>query len=310
MQDLIKVTTNEEGQQLVSGRELHEVLKVQQDYSDWIKKQLNSVDANKDEDITVIWHDPFKKVVSFNGNVNSMTRQGYKVDYILTLDIAKEVCMCVGVAPRTNEETRKLSKQVRKYFIECERIAKQKAVPALSKEQAFVLDVFNKRNNIGEFALALGSYGDFKFEEGGSFICNENIITLIRVGEMIQHTFQHEFEELQYYPTKAQLGGEFNRFLVHKNYLEPRLFNNVRGTGKEKRKHLQPTQAFYDVFVAQAMATAREVLDGRGKVEVLFTNNVCKYILSDTFKTEFMKYIQKKCPLMVEIPTLSKTLDI
>ena len=58
------------------------------------------------------------------------------------------------------------------------------------------------------------------------------------------------------------------------------------------------------------MATAREVLDGRGKVEVLFTNNVCKYILSDTFKTEFMKYIQKKCPLMVEIPTLSKTLDI
>lgn len=299
MQDLIKVTTNEEGQQLVSGRELHEVLGIQGDFTHWVKKQIQNVDAIENEDFTKV---VFKNELSKTGQTSH--------DYILTLDIAKEICMCVGVASRTSAKTKQLSKQVRKYFIECEKIAKQKAVPALSKEQTFVLDVFNKRNNIGEFALALGNYGDFKFEEGGSFICNENIITLIRVGEMIQHTFQHEFEELQYYPTKAQLGGEFNRFLVHKNYLEPRLFNNVRGTGKEKRKHLQPTQAFYDVFVAQAMATAREVLDGRGKVEVLFTNNVCKYILSDTFKTEFMKYIQKKCPLMVEIPTLSKTLDI
>lgn len=120
MKELIKVK-NENDRQLVSGRELHEVLRVQQDFSDWIKKQLENVDAIENEDFTTIWHDPFKKVVNFNGNVNSMVRQGNKIDYVLTLDIAKEICMCVGVAPRTNEETRKLSKQVRKYFIECEK---------------------------------------------------------------------------------------------------------------------------------------------------------------------------------------------
>lgn len=120
--ELIKVTTNEQGQQLVSGRELHETLNIQQDFTDWVKKQLGSVGAIENEDFTTVWHDPFKKVVNFNGNVNSMTRQGYSQDYILTLDTAKEICMVVGVAPRTNEETRKLSKEVRKYFIQCEKV--------------------------------------------------------------------------------------------------------------------------------------------------------------------------------------------
>ena len=48
----------------------------------------------------------------------------------MKLDIAKEICMVVGVAPRTNEETKKLSKQVRKYFIECERRLKQLQLPS------------------------------------------------------------------------------------------------------------------------------------------------------------------------------------
>ncbi|MTN81842.1 hypothetical protein GMB34_11825 [Turicibacter sanguinis] len=110
--ELVKVITNEQGQQLVSGRELHEVLKVQKDFTDWIKTQLKSIDALENEDYC---KNLFKGELSKTGQTSH--------DYILTLDIAKEICMCVGVAPRTNEETRQLSKQVRKYFIECEKIA-------------------------------------------------------------------------------------------------------------------------------------------------------------------------------------------
>ena len=51
--ELIKVTTNEQGQKLVSGRELHEVLKVQKDFTDWIKNQLEYVDAIYEEDFTL-----------------------------------------------------------------------------------------------------------------------------------------------------------------------------------------------------------------------------------------------------------------
>lgn len=114
--ELIKVTTNEQGQQLVSGRELHQALKVQQDFTDWIKKQLGSVDAVENEDFTRF---PFKR----EGNNATL------YEYVLTLDIAKEICMCVGVSPRTNEETRQLSKQIRKYFIECEKKSQQIKLP-------------------------------------------------------------------------------------------------------------------------------------------------------------------------------------
>ncbi|MCU7195871.1 antA/AntB antirepressor family protein [Turicibacter sanguinis] len=107
--ELVKVTTNEKGQKLVNAKELYEVLKIQKDFSNWIKNQLESVGAIKDIDFT-----PLKGKTSEQGG-----RPG--INYVLTLDIAKEICMCVGVAPRTNEETRQLSKQVRKYFIECEK---------------------------------------------------------------------------------------------------------------------------------------------------------------------------------------------
>lgn len=174
-------------------------------------------------------------------------------------------------------------------------------VPQLTQEKQLILELFDKRNNPAEFVLAVGNYGDYKFEEGGRFICNESIITLPRVAEMIQHTLQDELDKLNYHPIMTQLGSEFVRFLIQEGYLEPRLFPSISGWGTEKRRHNQPTQAFYDVFVSQAMATAREIADGRGKVEVSFTNNVYKYILSDSFKTGFMKFIYQTHPLLVEL---------
>jgi phage antirepressor YoqD-like protein len=54
--------------------------------------------------------------------------------YTITVEIAKEICMVAGIAPRSNEETKKLSKKARKYFIECERIAKDKQQLNLPKD--------------------------------------------------------------------------------------------------------------------------------------------------------------------------------
>lgn len=180
-------------------------------------------------------------------------------------------------------------------------------VPQLTQEKQLILELFDKRNNPAEFVLAVGNYGDYKFEEGGRFICNESIITLPRVAEMIQHTLQDELDKLNYHPIMTQLGSEFVRFLIQEGYLEPRLFPSISGWGTEKRRHNQPTQAFYDVFVSQAMATAREIADGRGKVEVSFTNNVYKYILSDSFKNGFMEFIYQTHPLLVELMESNST---
>ena len=48
--ELIKIATNEQGQQLVNGRELHEVLKVEKAFATWIQTQLENVDAIENED--------------------------------------------------------------------------------------------------------------------------------------------------------------------------------------------------------------------------------------------------------------------
>lgn len=121
MEELIKIEVKD-GQKLVSARELHEKLKVQKDFSDWIKNQLESIDAVEGIEFTSL-----KGKTSYNGGRPS-------VEYILTLETAKEICMVVGVSPRTNTETKALSKKIRRYFIECEKQLQQKALPTTYKE--------------------------------------------------------------------------------------------------------------------------------------------------------------------------------
>ena len=113
MKELIKIATNEKGVQCVSARELYEGLKVQKDFSDWIKNQLENVDAVEGKDFSTLKG----KTSEIGGRPST--------EYILTTDIAKEICMVVGVAPRTNAETKELSKQFRRYFIEAEKKLKE-----------------------------------------------------------------------------------------------------------------------------------------------------------------------------------------
>ena len=134
MKDLIKITTNDKGQQLVSARELYEGLKydiTKGNFTHWIEKQLENVDAVENIDFT-------RFVFKNEGNNASIN------DYILTVEIAKEICMVVGVSPRTNEETRNLSKQFRKYFIECEKIAKNKPNSITVTENAAIANEYMK----------------------------------------------------------------------------------------------------------------------------------------------------------------------
>ena len=45
MKDLIPVIQNENGELLVSAKDLHKILKVEKAFSTWIKKQLENIDA-------------------------------------------------------------------------------------------------------------------------------------------------------------------------------------------------------------------------------------------------------------------------
>ena len=146
--ELIKITTKD-GNQTVSARELYEKIGYNpkdNNFTHWARVQLENVDAIEGKDFTSYWYkksDVFKNVVEFTGNVNKMTANGNEIDYEITVEIAKEICMVVGANPRANKEVKAKSKEIRKYFIECERIAKQKQVPQLTEEEKLALQLYH-----------------------------------------------------------------------------------------------------------------------------------------------------------------------
>lgn len=98
----------------VNARELHEVLESKQDFSTWIKKRLDEVDAVENVDF-IVFH---KKMENSNGGRP-------QIEYILSTDIAKEIAML---------ERNEVGKKVRRYFIEFEKMHKQKVIPLTQAE--------------------------------------------------------------------------------------------------------------------------------------------------------------------------------
>lgn len=99
---MIKVTTNENQEQIVNARDLHEFLESKERFSKWFERMLD-YGFTVDEDFTTYQ------------NVHPQNKQVIE-DYHLKMDMAKELSMLAR-----NEK----GKQARKYFIECEKKLKQ-----------------------------------------------------------------------------------------------------------------------------------------------------------------------------------------
>lgn len=102
MQELIKITTNEEGQQLVSARELHGFLEVKSKFNDWFRNRVDKYFFVENEDFIAIT----KNLVTAQGNNSKY------IDYAITIDMAKELSMV---------ENNNKGRQARQYFIACEK---------------------------------------------------------------------------------------------------------------------------------------------------------------------------------------------
>lgn len=139
--ELIKITTNENGEQLVSGRELHEFLEVKDNYTDWFKRMTTY---------------GFDENVDFIGLSEKSDKLGGRprVDHAMTLDMAKEISMI--------QRTEK-GKQARLYFIEVEKQYKldtsslspelqfmNSVVQSLAKQEMATKQLSNKLDNITE----------------------------------------------------------------------------------------------------------------------------------------------------------------
>ena len=132
--ELIKVTTNEQGQKLVSGRELHEVLEIGRDFTTWIKKMI---EYGFQENIDYV-------LLTQTGEQRG--RGGHnKTDYILTLEMAKHIAM----VQRTE-----IGMKVRNYFIECEKVA-HNPYAHLSKELQMMIKLEQGQTQLDQRLMKL-----------------------------------------------------------------------------------------------------------------------------------------------------------
>lgn len=108
-QELIPLTISaigNEEQKTVNARDLHAFLKVKTRFNDWIERRIADFG--------------FVASVDFVSVTQKRVTGGTQTDYFLSLSMAKEIAMV---------ERNTKGKQARLYFIECEKIAKAKALP-------------------------------------------------------------------------------------------------------------------------------------------------------------------------------------
>lgn len=112
----------------INARILHEQLKVNKDFSDWFKNQVEELDLEVDKD-----YSPLKgSKISGRGGFN-------KIDYITTVESAKEISMIAGAkGSRTSKELKERSKMARKYFIYIEKAFKGRYYWNLDREETLI----------------------------------------------------------------------------------------------------------------------------------------------------------------------------
>jgi anti-repressor protein len=102
--ELVPIYEDGEARRLVNAREMHEFLGSERQFADWIKERIEKYGFVEGEDYEV-----------FHKNVKNPRGGRPATEYLLTVDTAKEIAMI---------ENNERGRQVRKYFIECERRAK------------------------------------------------------------------------------------------------------------------------------------------------------------------------------------------
>ena len=115
MNQLINITQNENNDQVVSGRELHEFLEVGTRYSIWFDRMVEYGFTENTDYLAIV-----QKRTTAQGN------QTEYIDHALKLDMAKEISMIQRTAK---------GKEARQYFIQVEKEYKQQQQVPLTLDQ-------------------------------------------------------------------------------------------------------------------------------------------------------------------------------
>ena len=124
MKELIKVT-EKNGKRAVNARDLYNFLEVKSDFNNWIKNRIYEYGFVENQDF----------VVFVKNYEHPKGGRPFK-EYALSIDMAKELSMV--------EKTER-GRQARRYFIEMERVAKEKLTEAATFQRTNVNSLSEKR---------------------------------------------------------------------------------------------------------------------------------------------------------------------
>lgn len=122
MNQLITITQNENNDQVVSGRELHNFLGVKDHYTDWFKDMCKYGFTENVDFITL-------NELSEKTEGSRLVKRNI-INHAIKIDMAKEISMI-----QRNEK----GKQARQYFIEVEKELKQQILPQTPEQQIALL---------------------------------------------------------------------------------------------------------------------------------------------------------------------------
>lgn len=108
MEEIIKITEHN-GKRAVNARELHQFLESKYQFANWIQERITKYGFVENQDYEV-----------FKENLKNSKGGRPQTEYALSVDMAKELSMV------ENNEKGRLA---RKYFIECEKIAREGRLP-------------------------------------------------------------------------------------------------------------------------------------------------------------------------------------
>ena len=121
MKEMLRVFETNDGSKAVSARQLHEELGVGRRFTTWIQSKIEKYGFMEDVDYAILMFD-------LNGNLleDKVPDSGstpYKMEYVLSLDCAKEIAMV---------ENNEAGRQIRKYLIRIENDYWKKGLGSLS----------------------------------------------------------------------------------------------------------------------------------------------------------------------------------
>ena len=271
MNELIKIQTNEQGQQLVNARELYLGLGLDKSqWSRWYKKNIQENEFFLENNDWVVL------------DTMTTTEKGGQVakNFAISLDFAKHIAMMA----RTEK-----SHEYRNYFIQCERKLKEQSnTPMLSPLQKCGLILLDNNSSDMQKLQALSEFRELSNNEGKVLVCDDGTITIPQIRDYVMKHYGDILFENDVLISENFI--EWTRFLRNIGYIKYVTFNKKGKEYKEAKPTPQPTDLFKDTFVKQGMAMVRSTNDERNKEIITYTKDIEKFIVSDYFKENFFKY--------------------